>query len=291
MCCKKFKADIEFFGKYPDRTPKHRLAMMQILIMKLVDLLDEPDDHEKLIIRDFRTTALTPVSVKQEEYLAGIDRHVEKLKIDTLEHYVEEVNKVAVLQDIEEFRLEREAARKAGNALEDDEEEEGGEGGASRDPFNFSGYVKRLTASFLSKTKSGYKRAGEGMTPEELTDQLDLSRNMTIIERYNVKAAELHRMKEAQKYRQAVKEVEKRKSETKVPKQKIFQQMWVQLDEKRGGNEGAGARRSTMQHAGDTVMAANSLNRQVRGNDLSRTSGGLGRMSNNKVAPEGRKNA
>ena len=55
--------------------------MMQILLMKLIDLLDDPNDEDRLIVRDFRTSPLTPATLKQEEYIEGINRHLEKLKM------------------------------------------------------------------------------------------------------------------------------------------------------------------------------------------------------------------
>ena len=58
--------------------------MMQILLMKLIDLLDDPNDEDKLIVRDFRTSSLTPATLKQEEYIEAVDRHLEKLNPATI---------------------------------------------------------------------------------------------------------------------------------------------------------------------------------------------------------------
>jgi hypothetical protein len=214
---RKFEADLNHIAKTPVDAPKQRMVMMQILLCKLIDLLDPNDDDGEpaLVKRDFRLKQSLPVTPSQEKFVSELDVTVNKIHSQTDQLFVTDVHAVTILDQLEHIKKqERQRKEAAAEALL----QEKGNGDPDALGALAAAQSTALEASDID-SKSLVDQAMQrlfkqrAMEPEEgplskeanedMRQHMLLSNDMDIIEKFNMKAGELERLKLAKRYRNA----------------------------------------------------------------------------------------
>ena len=214
---RKFEADLNHIAKTPVDAPKQRMVMMQILLCKLIDLLDPNDDDGEpaLVKRDFRLKQSLPVTPSQEKFVSDLDVRVNEIHSQTDQLFVTDVHAVTILDQLEHIKKqERQRKEAAAEALL----QEKGNGDPDALGALAAAQSTALEASDID-SKSLVDQAmrrlfkQRAMEPEEgplskeanedMRQHMLLSNDMDIIEKFNMKAGELERLKLAKRYRNA----------------------------------------------------------------------------------------
>ena len=224
---KKFKGDLEHIAKKPEDAPKQRLVVLQSLLCKLIDVIDpegKPGDPPPLVKRDFRLKAYIPVTPAQEGYLNFMDKALDDLQVKTDRELVEDVQAVTMLETLEQLRKhgKKQKEKKAGMLLlekgEDDDQFQEAVAATqnvqldSSDKMVMDAMRSMLDRRMLQKAK---KTPENKLRQSDIQEHVELSNSMDTIEKYNMKAGELERLKLARKYmnaQQFIEENEKKNS-------------------------------------------------------------------------------
>ena len=228
---KKFKGDMELIALKPEDAPKQRIVMMQILLCKLIDLIDPPDGDgdPSLVKRDFRMVPFSPVTPQQEDYLTGprgVYKAVDTIRAQSDKLFVKDVQAVTILEKMEHIksqerqRKEAEAEYLVSEKGEDDDAAKKALAAAQNTELDGNNEVlaKAMLSMFKHRAKQSDKAADDDTIKADIQQHVVLSNDMDTIEKFNMKAGELERLKLAKRYRNAERLLEdQRKNKSILP--------------------------------------------------------------------------